>query len=67
MNGDLSANVLLGYCIKNGEIAGRVKNTMIAGNLYEILKQGVRLSSERDPLTLFPYAVVEGVTISAAR
>ena len=67
MNGDFSANVGLGYGIKNGEITGRVKNTMIAGNLYEILKKDVRLSSERDPLMLFPYAVVEGMTISAAQ
>jgi PmbA protein len=67
MNGDFSANVGLGYCIKNGEITGRVKNTMIAGNLYELLKNNVSLSSERDPLLLFPYAVVEGTTISAAQ
>jgi PmbA protein len=67
MNGDFSANVGLGYCIKNGEITGRVKNTMIAGNLYELLKNDVRLSSEQDPLLLFPYAVVEGMSISAAQ
>jgi PmbA protein len=67
MNGDFSSNVGLGYRIVNGEITGRVKNTMIAGNLYELLKNNVRLSSERDPLLLFPYAVVEGMTISAAQ
>ncbi|MGA1824087.1 MAG: TldD/PmbA family protein [bacterium] len=67
LNGDFSANVGLGYRIENGRISGRVKNTMIAGNLYEILKKNVRLGSERDPLLLLPYAVVEGVTISAAR
>ena len=35
INGDFSCNVALGYRVKNGHIAGRVKNTMVAGNLYE--------------------------------
>jgi PmbA protein len=39
LNGDFSGNVLLGYKIENGEIAGRVKDTMVAGNVYQILKQ----------------------------
>jgi PmbA protein len=39
LNGDFSGNVLLGYKIENGEIAGRVKDTMIAGNVYKLLKQ----------------------------
>ena len=39
LNGDFSGNVLLGYKIENGEITGRVKNTMVSGNIYRILKQ----------------------------
>jgi PmbA protein len=39
LNGDFSGNVLLGYKIENGEITGRVKNTMVSGNIYKILKQ----------------------------
>jgi PmbA protein len=39
LNGDFSGNVLLGYKIENGEIIGRVKDTMVAGNVYQILKQ----------------------------
>ena len=38
LGGDFSGNVLLGYKIENGEIAGRVKNTMVFGNVYELLK-----------------------------
>jgi PmbA protein len=30
---------LLGYKVENGEIVGRVKDTMIAGNVYQVLKQ----------------------------
>lgn len=36
--GDFSANVHLGYKIENGKIAGRVKDTMVAGNVYEAFK-----------------------------
>ena len=38
LNGDFSGNVLLGYKIENGEIVGRVKNTMVSGNVYQVLK-----------------------------
>ncbi len=39
LNGDFSGNVLLGYKIENGEITGRVKNTMVSGNVYKVLNQ----------------------------
>jgi PmbA protein len=39
LNGDFSGNVLLGYKIENGEIIGRVKDTIVAGNVYQLLKQ----------------------------
>ncbi len=31
-------NVLLGYKIENGEVVGRVKDVMLAGNTYEAIK-----------------------------
>jgi PmbA protein len=39
LNGDFSGNVLLGYKIENGFITGRVKDTMVSGNVYQVLKQ----------------------------
>jgi PmbA protein len=39
LNGDFSGNVLLGYKIENGKITGRVKDTIVAGNVYQLLKQ----------------------------
>ncbi len=39
LNGDFSGNVLLGYKIENGEIVGRVKDTIVAGNVYQLLKK----------------------------
>jgi PmbA protein len=64
INGDFSGNIGLGYRIKNGEIIGRVKNTMIAGNLYEILKQNVLLSSDMEHEGRYPHVVIEGVSVS---
>ena len=39
--GDFSGNISLGYLVKNGEIVGRLKDTMITGNLYKLLKDGL--------------------------
>ena len=39
LSGDFSGNVLLGYKVESGEITGRVKNTMVSGNVYQILNK----------------------------
>jgi len=39
LGGDFGGNVLLGYKAENGEIVGRVKDTMIAGNVYQVLRE----------------------------
>ena len=46
LGGDFSANVLLGYAVENGEVTGRVKDTMVAGNVYAILEALSALGSE---------------------
>ena len=38
LGGDFNANVLLGYRISNGNVTGRVKNTVISGNVCKVLK-----------------------------
>jgi len=38
ISGDFSVNVQLGYKIENGEIAGRVKDVMLSGNVYDALQ-----------------------------
>ena len=37
LNGDFSGNVLLGYKIEKGKITGRVKDSMVSGNVYKLL------------------------------
>jgi PmbA protein len=64
INGDFSCNIGLGFRIRNGKLVGRVKNTMIAGNVYELLASGVSLSSDTEPTLRTPYAVIEGVSLS---
>ena len=46
LNGDFSGNVLLGYKIENGEMVGRVKDTMVSGNVYQVLKQVETIGSD---------------------
>jgi len=46
LNGDFSGNVLLGYKIERGEITGRVKDTMVSGNVYKVLRQLEAIGSE---------------------
>ena len=46
LGGDFSGNVLLGYKIENGKIAGRVKDTMVSGNVYQLLKDIAAIGSE---------------------
>lgn len=46
LSGDFSANVELGYCVENGQITGRVKDTMVAGNIYSALNNLIALGSD---------------------
>jgi PmbA protein len=48
MNGDFSVNVSLGYKVENGEIVGRVKDAMLAGNVYDALTRIETVGSEAE-------------------
>ncbi|BAQ60770.1 TldE protein [Geminocystis sp. NIES-3708] len=39
ISGDFSFNIDLGYRIRKGEIIGRIKDTMLAGNVYQALNK----------------------------
>lgn len=45
--GQFSLNIDLGFKIENGEVVGRVKNAMVAGNVYEALSNVQATSVER--------------------
>ncbi len=46
LNGDFSGNVLLGYKIENGRVTGRVKDTMVFGNVYTLLGDIAAIGSD---------------------
>jgi PmbA protein len=46
LGGDFSGNVLLGYKVENGKIVGRVKDTIVSGNVYQVLKQIIAMGRE---------------------
>jgi PmbA protein len=48
LGGDFSGNVLLGYKVESGKIVGRVKNTMVSGNVYQVLKEVAAIGSQAE-------------------
>ena len=68
LGGDFNANVLLGYRIEDGRLTGRVKNTVISGNVYSALKniQGIENESHWVGGSLrLPALCVGDVSVSA--
>ncbi|MEA5571228.1 TldD/PmbA family protein [Calothrix sp. UHCC 0171] len=67
ISGDFSINIDLGYRVKNGEVQGRVKDTMVAGNVYAVLKQLVGLGDDADwnGSCYTPSLIVEGLSITS--
>jgi PmbA protein len=66
LSGDFSVNVDLGYRVRNGQIIGRVKDTMVAGNVYTALKQVIQLGKDADwnGSCYTPSLIVEGLSIT---
>jgi PmbA protein len=67
LSGNFSVNIDLGYLVKNGEIVGRVKDTMLSGNAYTALNQVLAVSGEQQwQGSLYtPAMIVNGLSITA--
>jgi PmbA protein len=75
INGEFSVNVSLGYKIENGEIVGRVKDVMLAGNAYDALKNIAAISRDREWVSgptahyylggMFPYIQIGKLSVVA--
>lgn len=65
ISGDFSVNIDLGYKVEKGQIVGRVKDTMVAGNVYTALKQVVALGGDRkwNGSCYTPPMIVEGLSV----
>lgn len=66
-SGAFSNNVSVGFVVREGKVVGRVKNTMIFGNAYEVLKDGlIHVGGEPEWVggSLYtPPILVEGVSV----
>ncbi|MGI0495953.1 TldD/PmbA family protein [Limnospira platensis CENA597] len=67
ITGEFSVNVDLGYRIENGHVVGRVKNTMVSGNVYTALKQVVSVGGDGNwnGSIYTPSLIVEGLSVTA--
>ena len=65
-SGDFSGVAKNSFLIENGKITCALSETMISGNLGDLLKNVVAISSEVvcDGATVLPYAAFGGVTVS---
>lgn len=65
--GDFSVNIDLGYRIHRGKLVGRVKDTMVAGNIYTALKDNVELGSDGDwnGSCYTPSVLLDGLSITS--
>ncbi|MCP4230604.1 MAG: TldD/PmbA family protein [bacterium] len=65
--GEFSMGIYSGYLIENGKITKRLKNVMVAGNVYDVFKQVADISEERlmcfgaKPAQL-PYVLLDDVS-----
>ena len=65
-NGDFSGVAKNSYLIENGKISKPVNETMIAGNLAEMIKNIANISKERIDYgsEIYPWIQVKGITVS---
>ncbi len=65
--GEFSTGIELGFKIENGEVKGRIKNCMIAGNIFEVLKDIKEISGIQEWVggsSLLPAFLIDGMTVA---
>jgi len=67
--GVINANIMLGFLVRAGKVIGRVKNTMLAANVFELLQSRLLgLSSDSETVSgtiVLPYLLADGVAVTA--
>jgi PmbA protein len=66
ISGDFSGIVKGGWLIENGELVKPVIETMIAGNIFELLKKVSQVSKERKKIMnyIMPYVRIDDVSVT---
>ena len=69
MSGDFSINVDLGFRVQNGVIQGRVKDTMVSGNVYTALLNLKAVGQDADwtGACYTPSVLLEGLSVTGRR
>ena len=65
-NGDFSIGLSPGLYVENGEIAGRLKDAMIAGNIYEVMKRIIGIEDTIHPAYTgyYPAVLFEDINVA---
>jgi len=65
--GEFSVNVALGFLVEDGRVTGRVKDCMVAGNVYEVLRHVEAIGDEGQWLGshCVPPVMVSGLKLAA--
>lgn len=74
-NGDFSIGANPGFYVENGEIVGRVKDAMVAGNVYETLSSVIAVGSKAHPTwalslwqsTVMPPVLCDNVSVTTKK
>jgi len=66
LNGDFSIGLAPGLYVENGEIVGHIKDSMAAGNIYEVMKNVVDIENRvyLSNMGIFPSVIFENVSVA---
>ncbi|MEM6713540.1 MAG: TldD/PmbA family protein [Cyanobacteria bacterium P01_C01_bin.147] len=69
VSGDFSINIDLGYRVVDGEIRGRVKDTMVSGNVYTALMhlQAIGQDADWNGACFTPAVLLDQLSVTGAR
>jgi PmbA protein len=67
ISGDFAINIDLGFCVKAGKIAGRIKDTLVSGNVYQALNQVIALGNDAawHGSCYTPSILIDGLSVTA--
>lgn len=65
-NGDFSIGLSPGVYVENGDIKGRIKNAMVAGNIYDIMRDiaGIEDTVHATVRGMFPALLLDNVSVA---
>ncbi len=66
LNGDYSIGLSPGLYVENGEIVGRVKDSMVAGNIFDTMNHIVEIEDTLHSASggMFPAILFDGVSVA---